>query len=62
MTNMSGACDISDFDGNTNLLGSDYENVFISGFDVIKLSTEDKDIDFISLMSENMTPTAIVIG
>ena len=52
-----------DFDANTILPGSDDgEYVFISGFHFIKLSTEDKIIDFISLMGNNMIPTAIAIG
>ena len=46
---MSGACDSSDFDGNTVLLGSDdNEYIFFSGFEIIKFSTEDEIIDLIS--------------
>ena len=35
---------------------------FFSGFEITKLSTEDKLIDFISLMGNNMIPTAIAVG
>ena len=59
---MSGDCDSSDFDGNTILVRSDdigYNNyVFRSGFEIIKISTEDNIIDFISLMGTRMIPTA----
>ena len=62
---MSAACDSFDFDGNTILVGSDdngYNNyVFISGFEIIKLSTEDKFLDFISLVGNNMIPSAIAV-
>ena len=65
-TEKSGACDGSDFDGNNILVGSDdigyNKYVFISGFEIIKFSAEDKIIDFISLMGNNIIPTAIAIG
>ena len=52
-----------DFDANTILPGSDDgEYILISGFQIIQLSTEDKIIDFISVMGNNMIPTAIDIG
>ena len=46
----------ADFDGNNILLGSDdvcYNKcVFISGFEIIKFSAEDKIIDFVSLRAK----------
>ena len=66
MTEKSGACQSSDFDGNTILVGSDdigyNEYVFVSGFEIIKFTTQDKIIHFISLMGNNMIPTAIALG
>ena len=52
MTERSGACDVSDFDCDTNFVGSDdsckNEHVFISRFESTNISTGDKMIDFIS--------------
>ena len=63
MTEMSGACDSSDFHGDTILVGSDdNEFIFISGFEFINFSTEDKIIDFISLIGYNLIPTAMAVG
>ena len=46
MTEMSGACDISDLEDDTTLIGSgNDEYMFFSGFELVKLSTEDKIID-----------------
>ena len=73
MTEMSGARDSSEFDCNTILLGNDIgynqslsmrgdnDYVFISGFENIKNTIEDKTIDFISLMGINIIPTAIAV-
>ena len=64
MTEFSGAADNSSrFDGNTLLLeceGNEY--VYISGLEISKFNTGDKIIDYISLMGNNMTPYAIMIG
>ena len=38
---------------------TDYEYLFISGFETIKVCTEDKISDFISLMGNYMIPTTI---
>ena len=66
LTGMSVVCDISGFDGNTNLVGNDEigvnEYVFISGLQFIKISTEDKIMEFKSLMGNNMIPTARPVG
>ena len=63
MTEMSGACGCSDFDDDTIFVGSDdNEYIFISGFEIAKLSTEDEIIDFMSLMGNNMILTAIAIA
>ena len=63
MTEFSGANDNSDFDGNTFLLEcEDNEYVFISGLEIFKLKTNDKIIDYISLMGNNMVPYNFAIG
>ena len=63
MTEFSGANDSSGFDGNTLLLEfANNEYVYISGLEIIKFKTEDKIIDYISLMGNNMIPYAYAIG
>ena len=63
MTEFSGAKDSSDFDGNTILLEcEDNEYVYISGLEIAKFKTDDKIIDYISLMGNNMIPYAIMVG
>ena len=53
----------SAFDGNTILLEcEDNENVFISGCEIIKFKTDDKTIDYISLMGNSMCPYTFAIG
>ena len=55
--------DNSDYDGDTILIGSnDNEYIFVCGFEIIKSSAEDKFIDFISLMGNNMISKAIAVG
>ena len=63
MTEFSGARDKNDFDGNTLLLECENnEYVYISGLEITKFKTDDKIIDYISLMGNNMCPYAIIIG
>ena len=63
MTKMSGGCDSSNFDGNTiSVGGDDMDYMFISGFEIIKFSTEDYIMNFITLLGYDMIPTAIAIG
>ena len=63
MTEFSGARDKNVFDGNTLLLEfENNEHVYISGLEITKFKTDDKIIDYISLMGNNMTPYAIMIG
>ena len=63
MTEFSGANDSSDFDGNTILLEcGDNEYLYISGHEIFKFKTDDKIIDYISLMGNNMVPYAIIFG
>ena len=62
MTEFSGVVS-SEFDGNTLLVeceNNDY--VYISGLENTKLKIDDKIIDYISLMGNNMIPHAIMIG
>ena len=63
MTKVSGADDSSDLDGNTILQESeDNEYVYISEFEFFKFKTDDKIIDYTSLLGNNMCPYAIAIG
>ena len=64
ITKFSGAADnSSDFDGNTLLLQCEInEYVYFSGSENFKIKTDDKIIDYISLMGNNMIPFAIIIG
>ena len=63
MTEVSGAGDSSEFDGNTVLLEcGDNEYVYISGFGSSKFKTDDKIIDYISLMGNNMSIYTFAIG
>ena len=63
MTEFSGANNNSGFDGNTLLIECENnEYVYISGLEISKFKTDDKIIDYISLMGNNMIPYAIMIG
>ena len=64
MTESSGAANnSSEFDGNTLLVECENnEYVYISGLEITKFKIDDKIIDYISLMGNNMIPHAIVIG
>ena len=63
MTEFSGASDSSDFDGNTILLEcGDNEYMYISGLEISKFKTDDKIIDYISFMGNNMCLYADMIG
>ena len=75
MPETSEACGGFDFNGNTTSVGSDDtgnnkslsmrgDNTItsISGKNINKFTTEDKLIDFLSLMSYNMTSTVIAVG
>ena len=55
MTEFSGAENKEEVDGNTLLVHCESnEYVYISGFEFFKLQTDDKIIDYISLMGINM--------
>ena len=64
MTDISGAAhNSSDFEGNTFLLEvEDRKYVYISGLENTEFETNDKVIDCISLMGNNMVPYAILLG
>ena len=63
MTEFSGAEDKEGFDGKTLLLEcGNNEYVYISGLEIFKFKTDDKVIDYISLMGNNMIPYAFIIG
>ena len=63
MTEFSGPGDKIDFDGNIFLL--EFENteyVYFSGLEIFQFKTDDKIIDYISLMGNNMIPYASILG
>ena len=63
MTQFSGANDSSIFDENTLLL--EHENneyVYNSGLEIFKFKTDDKFINYVSLMGNNMVPYVTIIG
>ena len=64
MTQFSGAANNSSaFDGNTLLIEcEDNEYVYFSGLEIIKFKIDDKIIDYISHIGNNMIPYAIMIG
>ena len=63
MTEFSGAGDKIDFDGNTLLLECESnEYVYISGLEIFQFKTDDRSIDYISLMGNNMVPYTFAIG
>jgi len=63
MTEFSGALDNSDFDGNTILLEfEDSKYVYISGYEIFEFRTNDKILDYISLMGINMIPYTFAVG
>ena len=63
LTEFSGAANNdSDFEGNTLLLQCENkEYVYISGFEIFKFKTDDKIIDYISLMGNKMIPYAHIV-
>ena len=63
MAGFSGVNDSSDYDGNTLLLEfEDNEYVYNSGLEIFKFKTDDKIIDCISLMGNNMFPYTFAMG
>ena len=63
MTQFSGADYSFYFGGNTFLLDcEDNEYVYDSGFEIFKFNTDDKVIDYISLIGNNMCPYTNAIG
>ena len=63
MIEFSNARDNNVFDGNTLLLECENnEYVYISGLEIVKFKTDDKVIDYISLMGNNTIPYAIMVG
>ena len=65
-TEMSEACDSSDFDANTILLRNDdigfNENVSISGLEFMKFNEKEKNLKLLSLVGNKIIPTAIAVG
>ena len=60
---MSGAGDSSDFETDTVLVEcGDNEYVNFSGCEISKFKTDDKIVDYISLMGNDMCPYAIMFG
>ena len=64
MTEITGTASINSvFSGNTLLLECENnEYIYISGLEITKFKIDDKIIEYISLMGNNMIPHAIMIG
>ena len=63
MTKFSGAPENSNFDGNTILLENvDSRYIFISGLEIFELKTDDKILDYISLIGRSMIPYTFAVG
>ena len=63
LTEISEANDSSDIDGNITLLEcQDIEYVYTSGFEILRFKTDDKIIDYISLMGNNMVSYNFAVG
>ena len=63
MTQFSGPNVNSSFEGNTLLLECENnEYVYISGLEIFKFKTDDKIIDKLSPIGNNMVPYAIAVG
>ena len=59
----SGACDKIDFDGSTLFLKCETNDyVYISGLKVFQFKTDDKNIDYISFMGNNMISYTFAVG
>ena len=62
MTEFSGALN-NHFDGNTMLLEcEDSKPIYISGLENFEFRTDDKFLDYISLMGNNMIPYTFAVG
>ena len=61
MTERSDAVDEIDFDGNTLLLECG-DKEYVSGLEIFEFKTDDKIIDYISLIGNNMVRYAFIIG
>ena len=62
MTGFSEAEDKEEFIGNTQLLESQKnEYVYISGLEILQFKTDDKIIDYISLLGNNMIPNTLAV-
>ena len=63
MTSVSGVLNNSHFDGNANLLEyEDSKYVHISGLEIFEFRTDDKILDYIYLMGNNMIPYTFAVG
>ena len=63
MTEFSDDGDKLDFDGITPLLECENnEYINISGLEILKFMTDDRNIDFISLMGNNKIPYTFAVG
>ena len=63
MTKFSETEDKEEFNGNTFLLECENnEYVYISGLEIFKFKTDDKIIDYISVIGNNMIPYTFAVG
>ena len=63
MTEILGACDNSEYNGNNLLMANNKEEyVLVSGFEIFKFATEYKRMDLISIVGDNMVLYPIALG
>ena len=63
MTEVSGAMDKSNFNGNTVLLEvEDEKHVYLSGLEIFEFRTDDKIVGYISLEGNNVAPYILRLG
>ena len=63
MTQFSGALNNSNFDRNTILLEcEDSKYVYVSELEIFEFRTDDKILDYLSLMGNNMIPYTFAVG
>ena len=63
MTEFSGALINPNSDGNTSLLEcEDSKYIYISGLEIFEFRTDDKILDYMSLMDKKMNPYTFAVG
>ena len=63
VTDFSGGLDDSNLDGNTIILQyEDSKYIYISGLEILEFRTDDKILEYLSLMGNNMIPYTSAVG